>query len=276
MLLTPYHKVCPASFFIPLKGLEFYRTKVAFKQTKNECRRIFNSLFKRIATLLSLPVSLLPKSPVMKKIFFAFIASFFSLVSIAQTAYEGTVEYSKKKQNAFIIDYAYPPEAAENAIAAKLEKLGYKPKEEKGIFNKDKGFKLYKSAFITEVSGTNLDYIFRVERKSRKDKDEAIIYMIMQKDGSNIKSGMTVEDVENAKIFLSNLRPNIEAANLELQIKAQEEVVAKAEKKLRGLKDDQTELEKKLTQNKADQESTQKDIENQKQSLGTLIGQRKQ
>jgi hypothetical protein len=31
-----------------------------------------------------------------------------------------------------------------------------------------------------------------------------------------------------------------------------------------------------LTQNKADQESTQKDIENQKQSLGTLIGQRKQ
>jgi hypothetical protein len=210
----------------------------------------------------------------MKKIFLAVAVSFFALVSFSQ-AYEGTIEYSKKKQNAFMIDYAYPPEAAENAITAKLEKLGYKPKEEKGLFNKDKGFKLYKSAFITEISGTSLDYIFKVERKSRKDKDEAIIYMIMQKDGSNVKSGMTVEDVENAKMFLSNLRPNIEAANLELQIKAQEEVVAKAEKKLRGLKDDQTELEKKLAQNKADQESTQKDIENQKQSLGTLIGQRK-
>jgi chromosome segregation ATPase len=69
--------------------------------------------------------------------------------------------------------------------------------------------------------------------------------------------------------------PEIEAANLEIQIKDQQEIVAKAEKKLNGLKDDQVTLEKKLRENKADQEATQKDIEAQKQALGTLIGKRK-
>jgi hypothetical protein len=39
---TPYHKVCPASFLMPLKGLEFVLpdltglTKVGFDNTKSE------------------------------------------------------------------------------------------------------------------------------------------------------------------------------------------------------------------------------------------------
>lgn len=212
----------------------------------------------------------------MKKLFLSLLAAAGCNMLVLAQAYEGTIEYNKKKQDAFIIDYAFPPEAAENAIVAKLEKMGYKPKEEKGIFNKDKGFKIYKSAFITEVSTSALDYLFKIERKSRKDKDEAVIYMVIQKDGSNIKSVMSQENVDYAKMFLNNLRPNIEAANLELKIKEQEEVVAKAERKLSNLRSEQADLEKKLATNKNDQEITQKDIENQKQVLGTLIGQRKQ
>ncbi len=81
--------------------------------------------------------------------------------------------------------------------------------------------------------------------------------------------------LDRAKSFLNNMMPDIEAANLELQIKAQEEVVAKAEKKLRDLKDDQTSLERKLQENKSDQENTQKDIENQKQALGNTDRKKK-
>lgn len=194
-------------------------------------------------------------------------------VAIAQ-AYESKIEFDKKKQEAFVIDFPFPPEAADNALTAKLEKLGYKAKEEKGLFNKDKGFKIYKSAFITEANATSLDYLFKVERKSRKDKDEATIYMVMQKDGSNIKASMTAQDVEQAKSFLNNLRPNVEAAKLELDIKAQEEVVSKAEKKLRTLKDEQAELEKKLAKNKEDQLNTEKDIITQKTTLDTLRSKR--
>lgn len=81
--------------------------------------------------------------------------------------------------------------------------------------------------------------------------------------------------IDNAKNFLNNMIPDIEAADLELQIKAQEALVTKSEKKFADLKSEQTSLEKKLLQNKADQENTQKEIANQKQALGVLVGKRK-
>lgn len=210
----------------------------------------------------------------MKKLLFTLIAALGISQLVMAQAYEGNIEYGKKKQDAFMIDYDYQPQAAENAILSKMEKLGYKPKEEKGLFNKDKGFLVYKSAFINEISSTSIDYLFKVEQKGRKSKDACVIYMVMQKDGNNIKSGMTSDDIARAKMFLNDLKPYIEAANLELQIKDQEDVVAKAEKKLRGLKDDEADLEKKLSKNKKDQEETEKDIENQRKMLETLKDKR--
>jgi chromosome segregation ATPase len=99
--------------------------------------------------------------------------------------------------------------------------------------------------------------------------------MIMYKDGGNALLTLKPEDISKAKSFLNNMLPEVEAADLELRIKDQEEIISKAEKKLNNLRDDQTNLEKKLRENKSDQESTQKDIEAQKQALGVLIGKRK-
>ena len=66
--------------------------------------------------------------------------------------------------------------------------------------------------------------------------------------------------------------PDVEAADLELRIKDQEETVAKAEKKLSNLKSRTGfSLEKKLQENKADaQEAIRKKIyeQTQKQALG--------
>ena len=69
--------------------------------------------------------------------------------------------------------------------------------------------------------------------------------------------------------------PEIEEANLELQIKAQEDVVAKAEKKLSGLQKDKAELEEKLANNAKSQDETIRDIEAQKQNLDSLKGKRR-
>lgn len=203
-----------------------------------------------------------------------YAAVIFSATSFAQ-AFESTVTYDKKKQQGLAIEYAYPAEAVENAIVEKLSKMGYKAKEEKGILNRDKGFLVYKNIYITEISSERADYMIKVERKGRKDNDEAILYMIILNGDKNVLTMMDAAGTGNAKSFLNNMVPEIDAANLELQIKAQEEVVVKAEKKLRDLKDDQASLEKKLQQNKTDQENTQKDIEFQKQTLGVLEGKRK-
>ena len=209
----------------------------------------------------------------MKKLsllFFCFIS-----LSVLGQSYEGTIQYDKKKQTAFIIEYVYPPEAVQNAFVQKMENAGFKAKEEKGILNKDKGFLVFKNAYVTDISVERMDYIIKVERKSRKESDEAVFYLVMVKGDGNAIDKMRPKEIDRAKSFLNNMLPDIEAANLELQIKVQEEVVAKAEKKLKGLRDDQVSLEAKLQQNKTDQETTQKDIEAQKQALGVLIGKRK-
>lgn len=190
-------------------------------------------------------------------------------------AYEENVQYDKKKQPAIVIEYAYPAQAVENAFIQRMEKLGYKAKEEKGILNRDKGFLVFKNAYVTDISKDRIDYIVKVERKSRKESDESVLYLIMQKDGTNAMAKMEAFDIGQAKTYLNNMLPDIEAAHLELQIKDQEEVVAKAEKKLKGLQDDKVALEKKLSENAKSQEDTIKDIENQKTSLETLRGKRK-
>ena len=197
----------------------------------------------------------------MKKIvLLALIASGFTSLSSAQ-AYEGTIQYDKKKQKAIMIDYAYPPEAVQNAIVQKLERLGYKPKEEKGFLNKDKGFLVYKNVYVTDISEDRMDYIIKVERKSRKENDESVLYIIMNKDGENALENLDAYAVGKAKSFLNNMLPDIEVASLELNIKSQEGTVAKAEKKL----DD----------NQKAQVDTQKDIEEQRQTLDILRGKRK-
>lgn len=218
----------------------------------------------------------------MKKSILSVAGIFLFIHFISAQAYEGTVEFKKKKRAAFIMEYPYPPEAVENAIDQKMEKLGYRAKEERGLFNGDKGFKTYSHAYLTDVSDDAIDYVIKVERKSKKEDDKSIVYMIAMKGDDDHTKVFDAVAIDKAKTFLNKFSPNVEAAHLEIKIKEKEEEVAKAEKKLIKLKDDQSEMEEKikklqdaLTQNAKDQEGAVKNIEDQKQTLDMLKGRRK-
>jgi hypothetical protein len=213
----------------------------------------------------------------MKNFIFTVSAIILLMATGFAQAYEGSIDYGKQKQQAFVIEYSYPAEAVENAIVQKMERMGYKGKEQKGMFNRDKGFIIFKSAYITDISDKSMDYIIKVEQKSRKEKDASILYLVINKDNENAMKSFDAYDVNRAKGFLNNLLPDVEAANLELQIKDQEEVVAKAEKKLKNLQSDKEDMEKKIKKlqddikdNLKDQDNTQKDIENQRRALEAL------
>lgn len=209
----------------------------------------------------------------MKHIILSFLMILGLNLVLSAQAYEGSADYDKKKQQAFLIDYSYPPEAVENAVIKKMGRLGYKSKEEKGLFNKDKGYRNFKDAFITEISSDKMDYIIKVESKGKKS-EASVVYLIIMKEGNNMKTSFDAYQVDRVKAFLNSLQPDVEAENLELEIIAQEDAVNKSEKKLRGLKDDQSDLEKKLKNNQEDQRNTEKEIEAKKQALEALKGRR--
>jgi hypothetical protein len=197
-------------------------------------------------------------------------------------AHEGNVEYNKEKQACMVMEYNYPPEAVENALREKLIKLGYGGKEEKGMFNKDKGYRVYKETVVGEISPNKYDYVINVVRKSKKETDETIVYLIIFKDGVNALSKLNSEESGKIKSFLTNLLPEVEASHLELLITAQVLTVGRADKKLKDLQINRSEIEKKikklqeeLEKNAKDQEAQKKDIENQTGVLDALKGRRK-
>ena len=196
--------------------------------------------------------------------------------------HEGTVEYNKGKQACMIMEYNYSPQAVEDAMRSKLLKLGYGGREEKGMFNKDKGFRVYKETTIGEISPDKYDFVINIERKSHKEVDETKVSLIIFKGEVNALANLSTEELEKVKAFFDNLLPEVEASNLEIQIGAQAVTVEKAEKKLKALHDENVQMENKikklqedLEKNLKEQEMQKKEIENQHKTLDALKGRRK-
>ncbi|MDP9230507.1 MAG: hypothetical protein M3O67_07530 [Bacteroidota bacterium] len=213
----------------------------------------------------------------MKKIYILVAAIILTAAQLASAqAYEGKVEYQKKDEDAIIIEFPYPPSVVEGAILEKMDRMGLKGKESKGFYE-------FKSITIGEISPDVMDYMIRVERKSRKEKDESVVYLVMKTTGSNVMSISDNNIKDKAKSFLNNLTPKVEAYNLEQEIILQEETVKKAEKKFSNLQDDQDALEKKISklqkdleENKSDLEKQKQEISKQKEVLEAMRGKRKQ
>ncbi len=205
----------------------------------------------------------------MKTILLTAILAASCLFATAQS-YEGTVEYLKKDQKAMVLEFPLAPSIVEDAIVQKMEKLGYKKKT-------SKGFLVYKNAILSDISSEPADYMIRVERKSRKEKDESVVYLIMNRGEENIIARTDALINSNIKSFMNNMAPDVEAHNLELEIKAQEKLVEKAEKKFRDLVKDKEDMEKKIKdleddirKNTKDQEEQQKLIETQNEVLEAM------
>jgi hypothetical protein len=223
----------------------------------------------------------LTKITAMKKIAtpVLFLLAFFFLK--AQVSRD-KISYNKDKQECLVMHYNFPPDAVENALIDKLKKLGYIGREEKGMLNRDKGFRVYKETTIDEISSNKYDYVINIEKKSNKELDETNLYLIIFKGNENGLSQLSRDEFDKVKDFLTNLVPEVEAAHIEILVAAQLATVDKADKKLKTLQEDSVliqskikKLQEELDKNVKDQEAQKKEIETQKQMLDALKGRRK-
>lgn len=191
-------------------------------------------------------------------------------------ATDSRVEYMKGYKSAAAIELPYESAVVEEALKGYFLKNGIKE-------DKVKGFQAFRGARLTPTDGEVADLYFKVERKSRKESNISVVYMIVGRPNENV-SLRTVEDnyrVGEGKSFLNEIVPSIEAHDLEVSIKEQDEVVKKAERKLRNLEDDQKNLERKirnmeeqLAQNKRDQESQVAEVAKQRSAKQAMEARR--
>jgi hypothetical protein len=211
----------------------------------------------------------------MKKILAFALAITTFLASTSQSRTE-PVEYQKIPRQAAVMDYPFPAKITEAAIDDKFTKMGYKGKE-------TKGFIVYKGVRSADLGSDMYDLYFMVDKKSRKDKDNSKITLLISKGLEQfVNDTLDVNVFNNGKTYLNNFGPVIVAYDLEVQIKDQQEAVQKNEKKAAnlmedavGLQKDKAKLEKKIADNEQDQVKQKAEVETQKQILTTLISKRK-
>jgi len=200
----------------------------------------------------------------MKKTLFTLLILSAAYISFGQV-YDGLVDYNKKDQPGVLSDYKFPQETVEKALKNKLEKLGLKVKS-------SKGFLIVSNAIIGSVAAIPMDYAFKVDRKSKKEKEITTVSMVMVVGDVN----NTAANSSNAKTFLSDLAPSVDEANTDNMVNDQYTAFTKAQKKYKGLQDDQTGIEKKirnlqddLAKNAKDQADQQKEVARQQEILDT-------
>ncbi len=177
--------------------------------------------------------------------------------------YESKVDYNKIQQDAIVSEYNYSEQIVEKTLKDKLERMGYKVKS-------NRGFLVILNAVVNDISSKPMEYVFKVDRKSRKERDITLLSVIVNENGANA----TVDNSTGLKSFLSNLIPSIEAVNLDFKVNEQYNTVVKSQKKLKNLQDDQTSMERRvrnlqdeLKKNAKEQEDTQKEILKQQEIL---------
>lgn len=206
----------------------------------------------------------------------SFIFSIVLFISSTAQSRTATVEYQKINRQSVVNEIPFPEKTIRDAIDEKMEQMGYKGKD-------SKGFTVYKGVRLSDLGNDSYDLYFMADRKSRKEKENSTLTLMISKGFDNFASDSSdARLMQNAKGYLDSITNMIAAYDLEQQIIAQEDAVKKADKKYTSLIDDGQSLEKKrknieqdIEDNKKNQTGQQSEIEKQKQILETLRGKRK-
>lgn len=212
----------------------------------------------------------------MRKI--SILAIAFALIFTSATAQSvvSKVEYNKVLQSAVTCEYPFTPDVVEGAITAKFKSSGYSSKS-------TKGYDLYRMAKLPELGNESYDLYMKVERKSKREKDKAVVTLLLSTGFEKFVNDTTGTAIlAKAQEYLNGLFPVIAAYDLELQIADQEELVKKADKKYSSAVDEGESLEKKkkkleddIADNIKDQAAKKQEAEAQRQVLQTLKAKRK-
>ncbi len=192
-------------------------------------------------------------------------------------AQEGTTDFQRTTQPAAIIDLPYPEAVVEKAVDDYMGKKGYKGSD-------SRGFRVFRGYKFSDGSESGNDLYYKIERKSRHDKDMTTVYLVVAKNGEDVKArtGADNSTLAGATDLLNDMVASIDSYNLEVQIKDQEDQVKKAQKKYDGLVQDSVDyskkikgLQDKLVQNRKDQDSQLAELKKQNDIMDALRRKRK-
>jgi hypothetical protein len=178
-----------------------------------------------------------------------------------------------------MLELPYSQEVSEGFIVSNLKSIGYDPESKGKLFwknNKVNGFYTFKGVSIQGISHP-VDLYFKVEEKSRRSKDQSIIYLLVSNGDEKFINESDTTTFNISRQLMNDFVTKSAAYKLSLDIKAQEEEIKSAEKKLASQKNKEKDMIKKLEElqddlkrNRSDQITQQAIIENERKKLADL------
>jgi hypothetical protein len=245
MVGTPYHNVCPASFFIPLNVTGYL----------NKNNRKSTGLFILYICLM--------KIIGMKRLSFLLGLLICGLVVMGQArSSQGIAEYQKQKLPAAVIELPYAPSTVEAALEKHFSRVGTKP-------SNSKDYKVYRNVLL---GAERYDAYIKVERKSRKEKEASVVYMVVTRPNEIITSKAAGDQhgLGDAREFLNEVVPEVEDYQLDLDILAQEEAIDSTDLAKR-----RQQIEEKIADNSAALQTQQAELEKERQALEAVKSRRR-
>ncbi|MET0636575.1 MAG: hypothetical protein ABWZ25_11150 [Chitinophagaceae bacterium] len=208
-----------------------------------------------------------------KLIVLAFVLSAgFSSISGQSTS--STIEIDDKMQPGLRIELASNTDMAEGTLLQKLKETGYKPETTGAMFwkrNTKDGFYVFNGVQLPDLNNEKLDLYFKVERKSRKEKDISVMSMLVSKGYDNFISAQSDPTTFAAATgFLNGFVANTASYSLQQELLQQEKDLADAEKKMEKLQDEDKSLRKKIEELNADLVNNRVSIEQQAAEVAKL------
>lgn len=206
---------------------------------------------------------------------------FAGMITASSQATFTTITINKKIQPGLVLQLPNNKDVAEGTILQKLKETGYSPETKGKLFwkkNKLDGFYVFNGIELPALNNQKVDMYFKVEPKSRTQKDQSMIYMLVSKGYDNyISPEVDTATFAAATTFLNGFVAGTASYRLNLDIEEQARVVKNAEKKLADLLDDDKKMVKKIEElqadlrnNKNDQVMQDKEIASQKAKLEEL------
>lgn len=196
----------------------------------------------------------------MKNLLGCLLFTFFGLVATAQPT-TGTTVYGKVPQSSVIYDLPFGDDIVVAALQTKMSAYNVSPK-------KVKGFYVYRSVIVPEISSRPINLYFSVDRKSKKDKENSILTMLIA-DEKDIfmQSVKEVDFFRRGKDFVSSFKTDVNLAQHNFEVANQEKEVDNISKKIKKLENEQEDLKKKIKKLEEQLSDNEKNLKSEKENL---------
>ncbi|TDH20873.1 hypothetical protein EXU57_21000 [Segetibacter sp. 3557_3] len=203
----------------------------------------------------------------MKKVYSLLCLLLICLAATSQS-YTGQTKINKISKMAIINELPFNADVTEDAIKKRMSQLGLSAK-------KDNGYLVFKNVSLPELGPATYNLYFKSERKSKKEDESALLYMLISDSyDSFISESSDPELISNGKRFLNTFNTPAAGIAIENDIRTQEEGLKKAEKRYNNAVDEGRSLEEKrrkidrdIEENRKDQEQKKVELERQRQAF---------